>query len=148
LLALAWFLTVGMMPGRASLGETMDQCVARYGQAVTPMVHFNDVSDGSLWFKTDDYFINAIFFHGVVGAEIIRKRDGSKISDDELDAILQTESAGGSWNRVTTLVSDKMWTRKDGAGAVYFVITGKLSLSSGEYQAALQLKNSARKKAP
>src|SRR5271170_961401 len=77
---------------QARLGETMDQCVARWGQPVPstdfpPPGYEADRFATFATFKKGDYHIIVGFLNGVVGVEIIAKQEGSELSDNEKTAI-------------------------------------------------------------
>src|SRR5271170_7550617 len=89
-IALSFVLTASVCQAR--LGETMDQCVARWGQPVPspdfPLPGYEGDSFATFaTFKKGDYHIIVGFLNKVVGVEIIAKQEGSELSDNEKTAI-------------------------------------------------------------
>ena len=110
-------------PCRANLGETFDQCVARYGQSSPPRGYTDPDEAGEISynFRKGGYMINALFFKDVDITEFITKEGGSSFSDDEKTDVLVAE--GGKWakSEMPSLGKLERWTRDDGATATYAV---------------------------
>jgi len=143
---------------QARLGETMEQCVARYGQRdlmqdTTPPS--NVVGDSIADFKKDDYNIIVTFLHGVVGSEMILKKDNSDFSDTEIKMFLDSESGGSSWNKLpkeylTDKIGVEHYVRADGSAyADCWMGSGcNFAFESKVYRDAQQAKDDAAKKDP
>jgi hypothetical protein len=96
LLAVAFMLSA--LPCQARLGETLDQCIARYGQPVYNGPDPQGVGEGTTRFEKNGYLICVFFLKGIVAFEMFYKHGDDYYSNDEKDAILQADSAGGKWN--------------------------------------------------
>jgi hypothetical protein len=110
-------ITLSIIPGRANLGDTMDQCSARYGQRLPP----SGVSDpyrlggDAARFQKDGYYFDVYLFNGLVGCECITKTDNSRISAEERTKVVQMESAEGNWAKPVTAQGQLVWVRDDGS---------------------------------
>ncbi|MCE0498777.1 MAG: hypothetical protein LV481_12610 [Methylacidiphilales bacterium] len=136
----------------ARLGETMDQCVARWGQPVPsadfpPPGYEGDGFANFATFQKGDYHIIVGFLNGVVAVEIITKQESSDLSDNEKAAILEADSAGLAWIKSTTPGANEIWTRNDGAIASYDTFNHGMTIKSKEYRAAEEAKAAADEKA-
>jgi hypothetical protein len=139
LLMIAFALSI--VPCRAELGETMDQCIARYGQPVPQDTTPPGLPGKSVTFKKNGYVIMVAFLKGIAGFETIFKEDESELSDKEIEAILQADVAGGKWGKPEQLNlphAKEMWSRDDGATAVYEPMKHGLVLVSKQYADATQ----------
>jgi hypothetical protein len=146
----AGFLLMGSVC-QARLGETMDQCVARWGQSVPspdfpPPGYEADTFATFATFQKGDYHIIVGFLKGVVGLEIIAKQESSDLSDNEKAAILEADSAGQIWIKSTTPNVNEIWTRNDGALASYDPFNHVITLKSNDYHAAEEAKAAADEK--
>lgn len=102
---------------QARLGETMDQCIARYGKppplpdgvSLPPDSGF----DSEAVFYKDGITIIAFFSNGVVVAEGILKRDQSAMSDTEKQTLLNSESAGSTWQITNETNAGVIYKRAD-----------------------------------
>src|ERR1700690_1327563 len=112
---------LSIVPCHAELGETMDQCIARYGQPVPQVTTPPGLPGKSVSFKKNGYVIMVAFLKGIAGFETIFKEDESELSDKEIEAILQADNAGGKWGKPEQINSknERGWSREDGATAVY-----------------------------
>jgi hypothetical protein len=108
------------IPLRANLGETVAQCVARYGKPVG----FSEASPkfpfGTVVFIAADYtLIVFLFDNKEVGARV-SKRDKSAFTEAERQTIMSADSVGTPW---TSTASDDptclCWGRGDKATALY-----------------------------
>jgi len=110
-------LTLGVLPGRANLGDTMDQCIARYGHRLPP----SGISDPyrlggeSARFEMEGCYFDVYLFKGTVGCESITKADSSRFSPEERDKVVQMESSNGKWAKPVAVHGQLVWMRDDGA---------------------------------
>jgi hypothetical protein len=112
--------TLFTVPLRANLGETIQQCVARYGRPngfseAGPRTPF-----GTLVFIAGG-FVLTVFVYDTkeVGARVT-KSDKSAFSDGDLQTIMGADTAGSAW--ATTKSDDptcRAWNRADGATVLY-----------------------------
>jgi hypothetical protein len=109
------------LPSNARLGETLEQCVARYGNPVTPM----DVADssggkkGQAIFEKNGYSIAIAFLGGISESEMFSKDDKSAFTDTEKDTILNANAENLRWSLSTEPSVNDNWIREDDARAIY-----------------------------
>ena len=127
LLLLISGFVVSSLPSRANLGDTLSQCITRYGQ---PTSHGRGLKKGSLeWyaFKRGTLENGESFSGGIVVLEVFWKHVGGDvnapfqgISKSEREAILQEESTIGRWSKPEMKNDSISWVRTvDGAMAEY-----------------------------
>jgi len=102
---------------RANLGDTLDQCIARYGKRMpsSGLADPSRVGGEEVTFQHDGCNIEAYLFNGVVECETIMKTDNSLFSVPERDKIVKSESANGAWAAPVTVKGLLIWMRSDGA---------------------------------
>ena len=113
-------LLLATIPLRANLGETVDQCVKRYGRPVGFSEAHAKFPFGTVVFTAGTYVL-IVFLHDgkEVGARVTKK-DNSAFNDGEIKTILDADTVDAGWT-----VSDKAdssasrWTRGDKATAMY-----------------------------
>ncbi len=108
------------LPCRANLGDSVAQCVARYGKPV----HFTEATDkvpfGTLIFTAAGYGL-VVFLTGTteVGARV-SKLDNSAFSATDLQNIMAADTGGSAWTSIESQdPSCLRWTRADHATALY-----------------------------
>jgi hypothetical protein len=113
-------LSILTIPVRANLGETVKQCLARYGQ---PMGYSeaNDKSPfGTVGFTAGPYTLVVFLIDTTEVGARISKKDKSAFTDAEMQAIMAADSNGSPW---TSTSSDDptclRWTRADKATVLY-----------------------------
>jgi hypothetical protein len=140
LVALILLSALGMGISRASLGETEAQCVAKYGGEfdVKDGLGYNVVGDRAVSFhvKTASGSLNlrVVFLQGTVAHQEISSLDSShSLSEGQMKALLDSESAGLKWRKRNSILRSDIagssygtenWSRSDGAIAKFW-ITGK-----------------------
>jgi hypothetical protein len=126
-------------PLRANLGETVEQCVARYGRPVGYSEANAKLPFGTVAFTAADYtLVVFVMKNKEVGARV-SKADHSAFTDVERQNIMNADSLAGSpW---TTAASDDpatlRWTRADKATALYDKDKHVLIFTSDEMAAAM-----------
>jgi len=155
--ALALLLALGGGLSRASLGEAEAQCVTKYGSEfdVKDGLGYDVVGDRAVTFhlKTASGPLNlrVVFLQGTVAHEEISSADPSHpLSEGQLKALLDSESAGLTWQKRNsifrtdnsgTTYGAENWTRSDGAIAKFWVtgkagskdLTGQMELSTKRF---------------
>jgi hypothetical protein len=140
LAALALLSVLGAGISRASLGETEAQCLAKYGSEfdVKDGLGYDVVGDRAVTYhlKTASGSLNlrVVFLRGTVAHEEISSADPSHpLSEAQLKALLDSESAGLKWRKRNAIFrtdnsgstyGTENWLRSDGAIAKFYV-TGK-----------------------
>jgi hypothetical protein len=143
--------------GRANLGETEAQCIARYGieSDLQTDVGYRQVGDkaASFHIKTASGFLDlrVIFLNGLSCHESISNTDSSHgLSEAQMKAILDSQSAGLKWRKRKTIYHTERleetfevenWLRSDGATANFSMsgqsassdLAGEMELSTKQY---------------
>lgn len=126
---------------RANIGETEAQCIARYGaeSEVQTDVGYRQVGDKAASFTMatpkGSLAIRVTFLNGASCHEAISSADGPGLTEDQMKAILDSQSAGLKWKKdktafhtaaITETYENVAWVRSDGATA-HFYLSGKAS---------------------
>ena len=123
-----------VLPARARLGESEEQCVLRYG----PVVERTTSADPGLnlpvlLFNKNGYAFTATLFHGRVGALLIQRGDSAELSPEEIQLFLDANRAGEKWERQPGVMPRTVWLRDDGTQAAYDELHHRLLLSTKVY---------------
>ena len=129
------FLTI---PLRANLGETVTQCVARYGRPVG----FSEAGDkspfGTIAFSATGYTLIIFLINTKEVGARVSKVDKSAFTDAEMKNIMDADLAGSTW---TSTTSDDptclKWTRADKATVLYDKVKHILIFTSEDMANAL-----------
>jgi len=141
-------LTLSLSPGRANLCDTMDQCIARYGQRLPP----SGISDPyrlggeAARFEEEGYCFDVYLFNGRVGCESITKVDNSRFSPQERDKVVQMESTSGHWGKPLAMHGQLVWMSDDGSAICCYPEATPLIFAMSK--AYLDLAAEAKKKVP
>ncbi len=128
---------------RGRLGETLDECQARYGELLRIESSFRE-DYPQYCFRKGDIEIRVRLLNGKSGQEIFFVAEGGNISQSQISEILTANSQGASWNDVPIESTDSyppIWKklRSDGlAKACYSPPT--LMLETFEFQKAWNAK--------
>ena len=117
---LVFFFCLFVIPLRANLGETVEQCVARYGVPIGYSEANPKSPFGTVAFAAGGYTLVVFVLNNhEVGARV-SKQNKSAFSDAELKTIMAADAGGSSWTSTTspdpTCIS---WTRSDRANVLY-----------------------------
>jgi hypothetical protein len=128
-----------LLPGRANLGETVEQAVARYGKPTGYAEASAKTPFGSVQFKAGAYeLVIFVFNDKEVGARV-SKLDKSAFTDAEMQTIMANDSDGSKW---TPMPSDDPacieWSRNDKATVLYDKEKHMLIFTSVEMAKAVQ----------
>jgi hypothetical protein len=142
--ALCFVLTPSVCQAR--LGDSYEQCIARWGRSATVDIQgiIPPESKGvsNITFKVfskDNYQFFVGFLNGVVCYERISKYPSVKFTVDELSAILNAETAGLQWTSdPNSDPNNPLWVRTDGAWALYNVDPCFMKVVSKEYREACE----------
>lgn len=119
----------------ARIGETLEQCNERYGEAIK--VDKAGVSTYAIYAK-GDFKVRAAFISGVCHALVFEREDGREINDATLDLLLAKNC------KFKPLSDDpvrKAWICNDGAipsGAFYNKIKHQLAITSKAWLAFVE----------
>jgi hypothetical protein len=158
---LVFVLAVGVC--RANLGETEAQCVARYGAEsdIQDGLGYDQVGDKAATFQAKTpqglLTLRITFLHGRDCREQISNADASRgLSEDQMKAILDAESAGLKWRKGRSVYhtdridasgvtsASENWLRSDGATASFGLsgradsrsLSGSMEMATKEYSDA------------
>jgi hypothetical protein len=93
----------------ARIGETEQQCTARYGEPVKKLP--ND----SLLYQKSDLNIFITFFNGKADAIAYRKiAKGHQLSENEVEILLNSNSGGVPWKKHALISVDREWVTENG----------------------------------
>ncbi len=127
------------LPLRANLGETVAQCVGRYGKPVGFTEANAKLPFGTLGFSATGYTL-IVFLLGdkEVGARV-SKQDKTAFTDAEMQLIMGADLGGSQWTPTpSTNPACLQWTRADKATALYDKTQHILIFTAPEMAAALQ----------
>ena len=115
-----FFLLLLTLPVHANLGETVEQCVARYGRPIGYSEANRQFPFGTVAFTATGYTLIVFLLRNhEVGARV-SKQDKSAFSETELNNIMAADSNNSPW---ATMKSPDptclQWTRSDQATVLY-----------------------------
>jgi hypothetical protein len=118
--AVLLFALLLTLPLQANLGETVEQCVARYGKPAGFSEAGAKSPFGILGFTAGNYtLVIFVLKNKEVGARV-SKQDKSAFTDPEMQTIMNADSMGSGWTRAA---SDDptclQWKREDKATVLY-----------------------------
>jgi len=132
------------------LGDTIDQCISRYGKRLPPSGVADPGKTGAeaALFTHDGYNFEVYLLNGIVACESISKTDNSLLSDKDKEKIVKSESTGGTWAQPVSAHGQNIWMRSDGAAILsyipdsplifvmspnYIQLTSKIKKASGSF---------------
>jgi len=131
--ALVVLFSLLTIPLRANLGETVAQCVARYGGPVGFTEANAKFPFGTIAFSATGYTLVIFLLKGKEVGARVTKQDKSAFTDAEMQTILNADSAGFPW---TSAPSDDptslRWARGDKATVLYDKVKYVLIFTSPE----------------
>jgi hypothetical protein len=126
------------VPLRANLGETVGQCMARYGKPVGYSEASAKSPFGTVAFTATGYTLIVFLINNKEVGARVSKLDKSAFTDAEMQTIMGADSVGLSW---TSMPSDDptcmRWTRGDKATVLYDKVKHMLIFTSEEMANAL-----------
>jgi hypothetical protein len=132
------FFSILTIPVRANMGETTEQCVARYGRPVGYSEANAKSPFGTVAFTATGYTLIVFLIHNKEVGARVSKLDKSAFTDAEMKTIMDADSAGSPW---TSAPSDDptclRWTRDDKATVLYDKVKRMLIFTSDEMANAL-----------
>jgi hypothetical protein len=120
LLTLVFIVSVTATPARARLGETPDQLVARYGQALSETdqkAEGDKVAESDVIFQKGGFQIEVTVSNGISVAESFKKINGEPLTIAEVRTLLAANSEGHGWEAPQLVQGEKLWSRDDAATA-------------------------------
>jgi hypothetical protein len=83
---------------QARIGDTEGQIRTRYGDAITVLPSRARDAGLTKCYSSNHFLITVTYLNGHSAREIVTKADNSKISDGEIQTLLETNASGSSWN--------------------------------------------------
>jgi len=129
------------IPLRANLGETVEQCVKRYGKPIV----FSEASPkspfGTLVFTATGYTLVVFLLDNKEVGARVSKVDKTAFTPAEMQNIMGADSNGSAWTPTTsTDPSCLQWSRSDTATVLYDKDKHMLIFTSPEMAKALHPK--------
>jgi hypothetical protein len=114
------FLSLLTIPSRANLGETVEQCVKRYGKPIGFSEANSKFPFGTVAFQATGYTLVVFLLNNTEVGARVSKVDKSAFTDAEMKTIMDADSEGAPW---TSTASDDptclRWIRADKATLLY-----------------------------
>lgn len=114
------FFSLLTIPLRANLGDTVEQCVARYGKPVGYSEASAKSPFGTLVFTATGYTLIVFLINNKEVGARVSKVDKSAFTDAEMQTIMGADSVGSPW---ASIPSDDpvclRWARSDKATVLY-----------------------------
>jgi hypothetical protein len=132
------FFSLLTIPVRANLGETVEQCVARYGRPIGFSEAGKTTPFGTLVFTATGYTLVVFLLNTKEVGARVSKLDKSAFTDTEMQSIMGADSAPSPWTPVTSDDPTCLkWTRADKATVLYDKEKHFLLFSSEEMATAI-----------
>jgi len=139
MLRIAIFPLLLALPLRANLGETVSQCVVRYGHPNGYAEANSKLPFGTIVFRAGGYDLIVFLANNVEVGARVTKTDKSDFSPDDLQNILRADSAPGAWTSATSNDPNALnWIRPDNATATYDKKVHMLIFTTPQMAAALK----------
>ena len=136
--SLLFLFCLGTVPSRANLGETVEQCVARYGHPVGYSEATDKSPFGTVAFKAGDYVLLVFVLNNKEVGARVSKADQSAFTEAERQTILSADAAGTPWAPAKSDdPSCLAWSRSDNATALYDQTKHMIIFTSPEMAHAL-----------
>lgn len=119
-------MLIASTPALARIGETPEQCQARYGEPVKKL------SNNRSLFQKNGILIIAEFYEGKADLLTFRKVDQNIIgipadfSDNEIAGLLKANGGEKAWKKVESLSLDSQWQTDDSALIANYASVDKL----------------------
>lgn len=113
------FLILLTLPLRANLGETVDQCVKRYGKPLGFSEANARTPFGTLVFVAGGYTLMVFLLNNVEVGARVGKADKSAFSDAELKTIMDADASSAWKTEPSSDPASLTWSRSDKATALY-----------------------------
>jgi hypothetical protein len=120
----------------ARIGETEQECAARYGESIKKL------SNNSLLYQKSDLNIFITFFNGKADAIVYRRiANGQQLSENEVEILLKSNSGGVPWKKRARI----SWVTENGELlATYNTVEHLLMVATKDYLAREKAKKDAK----
>jgi hypothetical protein len=124
----------------ARIGETEQECAARYGEPTKKL------SNSSFLYQKSDLKIFIIFFNGKADAIAYSKiAKGQQLSENEIETSLETNSGGVPWQKRAVISMNRTWGTENGELlANYDTVAHLLMIATKDYFARQEAKDNAK----
>ena len=129
----------------ARIGETEQECAARYGEPIKKL------PDDRLLYRKADLGILITFFNGKADAITYRKiatnvlGKGEQISENEVEILLNSNSGGVPWKKLAVISMNRNWETENGELlATYITFENLLKVGTKNYFAREKAKKNAK----
>ena len=129
----------------ARIGETEQECAARYGE---PIKKF---PDNSLAYQKSGLAIIISFFNGKADSVVYRKiatnalGKGEQLSENEIEILLNNNSDGVPWKKLLAISMNRNWETENGEVlATYITFENLLKVGTKDYEAREKAKKDAK----
>ena len=129
LLLIALSLCFALNIAFARLGETEEQIEARYGKPQKSVISYGHMVET---YEVNGFSIMVSFMDGKSASEMYSKSDKTKLSDAELQKLLEVNALGSRWILDPTSRFEAEWKLENGA-ATALSLGICLTISSKEY---------------
>ncbi len=93
----------------ARIGETEEECAARYGEPTKKL------PNNSFLYQKSDLNIFIIFFNGKADAIAYSKiAKGQQLSENEIETLLESNSGGVPWQKRAVISMNRTWGTENG----------------------------------
>ncbi len=115
----AWIICCFALCAQARLGETPKEAEARYDKPIGLFTPKKPSETGALYEKAGIY-IEVEFMKGRASHLTFKKKDGSELSWDEMEALLAASAGNSKWIFCTTDGPDRRcWKREDSTASAF-----------------------------
>lgn len=133
------FFILLTIPLRANLGETVEQCVTRYGKPVNFSEAAGKFPFGTLIFVAPPYTLVVFLLKTKEVGPRVSKVDKSAFTEAEMQNIMGADSNGSPWTSApSTDPTCLEWTRADKATVLYDKVKHMLIFTSVDMANALR----------
>lgn len=104
---------IGSVPARGRIDETLEQCVARYGEP-------SRLSDDRLGFQKSGMVLLVLFYGDKADCIVFQKSEkdklgnGQEFSKRELEQLMNVNGGGREWKRLSLPLDGEQWITLDG----------------------------------
>lgn len=118
-LAAAFLLLLAVLPARANLGDSVADCIKRYGKPDTFTEAGSRLPFGTLIFTAGPYQMIVFLYQNVEVGARVTKKDKSAFTSAEMNTILDADAAVPWQLAPSDDPTSKKWSRADKATVTY-----------------------------
>ncbi len=142
MLRIAILLVLLSVPLRANLGETVAQCVARYGRPNGYAEAKPNFPFGTMVFRAGGFDLIVFLSNNVEVGARVSKSDKSVLNDVEMQNIMSADAGPGAWTSTPSSDPDNLtWVRPDKSTVTYDKVKHILIFATPEMTAMVGAKH-------